>query len=686
LFWLARAETNALTAIEHLRQAIARNRTDDYLLALGDAQQAAKQFREAAQTYAQLNNEQALQRQAVALHQAKAYAESEQACQRFLQAYPKSALRDAVQLQSAENAYALEQWPEAERRYAALPDNDHARLALGIVRLRLGKPAEAATTLRGLAGAEAYLAECLLRTLPAGGDDALAAARLVKQLEETVLLLETAIAAKTVELPEALMKLGWCQQTLGVLMADGEERNKVIETARVTYKRVQTEFPEHPLFAQSVFERAKCSAEKGDLEKANAELSRFLTDPLQKSPIAPLASARLAVLFRAQGKTNEAVELMAKCRQQYPSAYPDLLAHHHALALKDAGKIAEALAIFAKINTPEAAWRAGQCQKELAAGKPDALRAVAGYFLQVKEPRERCLYEAAWCWRAAGDLAQARAAYEPLRTTEARFELAELSPPKAAIPLLREALDAEPAPDLADKIRLRLGDCLLAIGDPKAAAPHLAAVAKKQDSPLAAEARTRWAEALLAQQDWPGAIKALRPFAEQRVAGIGERALLRLGHAHGFARDWNASRQTLESLINAFPKSVWVGEARYGIAWALQNQNQFDPAVEHYRLVTRGTASELAARAQIQIGLCLLAAKKPAEAVTALQAVPVTYAYPEWSALALCEAARALTETGQKDAAATMLQQVLERWPNTRGAAAAREQLNQLTTTRSAAR
>ena len=56
---------------------------------------------------------------------------------------------------------------------------------------------------------------------------------------------------------------------------------------------------------------------------------------------------------------------------------------------------------------------------------------------------------------------------------DARFELAELLAERGehdeAIKLLKQALDKEPPPELTEKVRARLGDCLLAKGDTKAA-------------------------------------------------------------------------------------------------------------------------------------------------------------------------------------------------------------------------
>src|SRR5262249_19264327 len=91
----------------------AKGRRAEILLELGDTQQLAKQYKEAAATYGQILKEESLpqraeevvQRQATALHLAGDYAESDKVCALFQQKYPKSPLLPAVLFRHAENAY-----------------------------------------------------------------------------------------------------------------------------------------------------------------------------------------------------------------------------------------------------------------------------------------------------------------------------------------------------------------------------------------------------------------------------------------------------------------------------------------------------------------------------------------------------------------------------------------------------
>ena len=248
-----------------------------------------------------------------------------------------------------------------------------------------------------------------------------------------------------------------------------------------------------------------------------------------------------------------------------------------------------------------------------------------------------------------------------------------------AIALLNDAIEKEPATDLANRLKLQVGACLLAKAEYPAAAEQFDAVAAEPKNPLAAEARYRAAEALMRGGDWAKAVERLLPFRDQQpfqqLPDLSERAVLRLGHAYAQGGRWEESKQTMETLANRFPQGAWADEARYAIGWARQNQKQFDPAVDAYQQVVKRTASEVAARAQFQIGLCRLEQKRPDEAATALLVIPFTYDYPELNALALCEAARILADAKQPERAIALLERVAKDYPAGKHADAARDRL-----------
>jgi len=269
---------------------------------------------------------------------------------------------------------------------------------------------------------------------------------------------------------------------------------------------------------------------------------------------------------------------------------------------------------------------------------------------------------------------------------DARFELAELLGERgehdAAVKLLRDALDKEPSPELTDKIRVRLGDCLLRKGDAKGALAQFEPIAANAKSAMVAQARYRAGECRLHMGEPAEAVKHLTVFRDQgpfqNVPGLTDRALLRLGYALGQLKQWDASRQAYEQVVNRFGNSPWVHDARYGIGWAYQNQGQHDNAVNAYNQVVNNVATELAARAQLNIGLCRLAQKRYPEASTALLVVPFTYDYPHICALSLVEAARAFAENKQPEQAVKLLERVLRDHPESESAEAARKRLAEL--------
>ena len=138
---------------------------------------------------------------------------------------------------------------------------------------------------------------------------------------------------------------------------------------------------------------------------------------------------------------------------------------------------------------------------------------------------------------------------------------------------------------------------------------------------------------------------------------------------------WDQSRQAFETLVGRFPQSPFVADARYGIGWSWQNQKNYDQAVAAYAQVTTSTAAEVAARAQLQMGLCRLEQKRHPEAANALLVVPFTYDYPDLSALALCEASRVFVEMKQPLQATKLLERVIKDHPNSQWAEVAKQRL-----------
>jgi TolA-binding protein len=812
----------------------AKTRRAEIQLEMADQMQRIYQNREAANVYNQLLNEKALpdrdeevmQRLTNALHLAGDYNESDKVCVKFLERFPQSTLSPAVLFVYAENSFfrivAAEKNPDPATRakelpplfaetvkrfqtviakYPEFPKINLARYSLGLTYYRQGDIPAALKALSEIPGpersgeiglAQYLIADCLLRQTPnTVPEDALGAGKMEEQLKGAAEGLVAFIGGmpKDPNVPDALLKLGLCQQRLAGLIAQPQERVKKYNEARDTYEKLmRKDFGVHPLhMAHATFERAKCITLAGDMNTGINELRKFTNDPLKQTPVAPQAVLQLATYLRAQNKAPEAVDVFAKNRdfleamlakspdKDKATAMAVLLKYHHGVALREANKLPEARALFDAVikmgaQRPEAiesALRIGQCLRDEGVQRLEAATKLKqspkkediakvqkvtdeGYklirdavtFLEaqaeqakanpaLQDVRGRMLYEAAWGTRvlAEPEVAAAKAAIQqeiakklnvssakyplpevpidkvPLQpaekkaralyktlidqvgdvaiATEARFELAELLAQRnehdGAIGLLTEVLDKEPGPELTEKVRLRLGGIQAAKGNIKGALQQFDAVAANPKSPLFGWAQYRAGEALIQNQQYPEAVKRLIIFRDNpqwnNVAGLSDRGLLRLGYANALVKSWDESRVAYERLVNAFPNSVWADEGRYGIAWALQQQKNYEGAANFYTQVVSRTATELAAKSQLQIGLCRMEQKRYPEAVNAFLAVTTTYDYAELRAAALLEAGKAYLALNQRDNANRQFERIIREFPNTPWADAAKEKL-----------
>ena len=273
-----------------------------------------------------------------------------------------------------------------------------------------------------------------------------------------------------------------------------------------------------------------------------------------------------------------------------------------------------------------------------------------------------------------------------LELAQMYFDRGEADP---AIQLLNAALDKNPPADQQQQLRIKLGNAFLmkkdADGALNQAVQALTAVQALADSvsPHRAAAYLVKGKALMLQKNLAEAITVLSRFrsgaARYLNAGpVTEEGLLCLAEAYAASGSWPESQATCEYMIGRFGGSKWLPEARFGIGRALQQLKQFDRAVEAYTDVTRRTSSEMAARAQFQIGLCRAEQKRWQDAVNELLIVPGTYDYAEWAANASLEAAKALVELKQAAQAKDIFARVVRDHPGTEWAQQAQKRLAEL--------
>jgi tetratricopeptide (TPR) repeat protein len=623
------------------------SRRVDALLERAAVQERLGQYKEAADRYATFRKqhvrpsreESALQREISARTLAGDYEESEKLAAQFEKAYPHSTLTAEILLRRAENAAlgSASTPEEAARRFRQVidkyPEFDHlpqARYGLAWLSYRAGELEKAQALLeeisgsdrRGdLAGAAYLLADCLMRTVPARADDAVAAGKLQDQLTQAAELL-AGLVSDNPEAPyatDALMRLGLCKLRLSGLAAQDDERNRLAGESRAAFERVLLEYPLDDVQPHAALERARWIVRSGgDLNDAVLRLRPFAYGALQKHPLAPLAAVQLGGWMRSQeNKAAEAARMLARVRRDNEkalradparAAWATLLQYQQALALNDAGKFPEGRAVLKELteqapDRPEAAeaklvWGLGLLaearQKVDAANQalsaPDlpaadaaaarkaldegrkGVREAADYLEaearkmgdQRSSPllQARLYYEAAWVCRGLGD---EEAAAERGRIQE-EWRKKQPKPP-----------EGQPAPEPPD---VPLSEIPLQPSEKKARALYQALIAAAPDLPFSAEARLELAELFAQRGEHPAAVRALKEALDQEPpADLSARVGLRLSECLLAQNDAVKAVQQLQR-VAGLADTPWAPQARLRAGAHLASRGEWDKAVE----------------------------------------------------------------------------------------------------------
>lgn len=218
------------------------------------------------------------------------------------------------------------------------------------------------------------------------------------------------------------------------------------------------------------------------------------------------------------------------------------------------------------------------------------------------------------------------------------------------------------SPELQEKLRYKLGDMQFRQQQyPPAAATLLEQIAKHPTGELVGPARFLAAECLFRQDQFPQARPLFEKVAADKVEKYTEQALFRAGICAANQKDWPASQTHYASLISQFPKSEQLQEARYGVGWALQNQNKLAEARAAYAQIGQLSGTEVEAKAQFMLGEIDFAEKKYPAAIEHFLTVSVGYPYKTWQAMARFETGRCFVELAEKEKAINAFQEVITK-------------------------
>lgn len=383
--------------------------------------------------------------------------------------------------------------------------------------------------------------------------------------------------------------------------------------------------------ADAILERAQTLMSADQFENARLSLEEFITRFPTDTRI-PRARAHIAISLSRLGRHDEAVKTIETLAPDLPTLDPEL---------RNLVEYECAWSLHALSNDDAAA----KVYRDLLARHPGGkLEAHATLDLASIELRADRVAEALPLARSASALAGAPDSpsaplLEPALYLLAVCEFRSNAWADAA-PTLRRFVDLFPQSATRTTVDVMLGDALLAMGDPGAAADAF------RNATSAPEPSTNAA------------------------------ALMKLGTACALAHRWKQSEDAYTSFLSRFPEHDSWYQARFGIGWARENDGRHESAIDAYREVVGRHQGTTAAQAQFQVGECLFALKRLDEAARELLKVDILYAYPEWSAAALYEAGRCLSQLGKPEEAARQFRAVTEKYGTTEWARLATEQLS----------
>ncbi len=648
---------------------------------------------------------------AYALHRAKKYAESLAACAKLKESFPRSRyVKDAVQLE-AENQLLAGDFSAARAAYEGYLEAFGKELDGPSTLKARFRAAQALYLDKKLAGARAEL-----ESLKAGdldpeavkafqGDPLFAPYRYLlgdcayqvkdygRAREELDAFLKERGARGSgleAEAADARFKLAHSLQLAGDLKSAREaykhglevdpgspHRGQMLfELGQIAYAekdaaeaakyfdRVLKELPASRFAPHALRFSGWIASEAKDPARAAASYRKLLAE-FAEHPAAQDAEYQLALCLKDLGQTDEAREALSRFRARHPEDPRAARAEiEEAAALSREGKHREALDSLERIR--------------VAKPGPDVLPAL--------------LYEIAWCHRGVADLEAARQAYTqlidldgagPLRDT-ARLELGELELELKDYARAEEILApiASAQGPQREKALYRLVWCRQMTGDSKGVAAAYEAFAKEfPSSELVSELALLAARAHSKNGDPEKAEIIFSSIAERKPEKPeAEAALVSLGECLLEERKFEEARARFQTFLERYPGSSFAYRARFGGAWADENLGQIDEAVEKYKQVVKESRTATAARAQFQLGQCLVARKDYKNAIVEFLQVPAAYSYPEWTSKALLQAAGCFEALEDQANARKYYSEVASTYPDRDEAKLATERIQKLET------
>lgn len=422
------------------------------------------------------------------------------------------------------------------------------------------------------------------------------------------------------------------------------------DTAVAFYQQVVTAFPMSDLVPAALYGSGATLFEKPDFPNAIPHLTKLIAEKPQ-SELVPAALFLRGLCQHRQKQFDPALKDLTQFIATNKAAEKDALDAKFAMALCQAG-----LKQFAPSITT---------LTQLLTAKPDYSDA------------DKCYYEIAFANLELKKEAEATEAFRTLATklpnsplaAESWFRVGEFhesqKQPTEAIAAFTAGLAAAKTPELRERLHYKLGWVQHEQKQfPAALTTFQNQVKEFPQGTLTGDANFLAGECQFRQDKFTEALPLYAAVIAAKSERFHAKALYRSGVCATQLKQWPQAQQHFTVLIQAFPKFEQLHEARFGLGFAQQSQNQFDAAKATYLQVTKETRTETAAKARFMMGQCALAAKNNAEATDHFLEAAFGYPYEEWQCQAHFEAAKCFLELKDTDKARESLETVTKRFPN----------------------
>jgi TolA-binding protein len=575
------------------------------------------------------------------------FARAEQHYRELVTAFPEHPRRPAAAVRAGHCLVAAKQYDPAvawlTQSLGALKDNKplvaEAHFLIGRAHADAGRAPQAVAAYRESRKADAKW--------PRGDEALLALASAIESLpQKDPAAAKAALDELVREYKESPLR-DRAMYRLGGLAMDAQKWDE----AASWYRRVAADFKDSPLAAASQYGAGAALFRKGDDAAAIAELSNLITRWPQAEEAKSGRFLRGMGYYRAKKHAEAAADLKAFLESKPPDMD----------------------------QTAQAQFTLALCQVALEQ-HPAAVETLKQYLAANPEGEQadEARYELAFAHLRQSQSGPAAEAFTELvgrhpdspLAAEAWFRLGEIrekeSKPAEAVKAFEAGLAKAKDPTIRGTLLYQLGRLNHDQGEHAKAAGHLLTLLKEfPKGKLTDDATHLAAECLYRQEKFAEALPLFEQSAKSSNEAHQARSLYRAGHCATRLGKWADAERHYQEVVTRFgdPKQfAQAVEARYGLAFAQQNQREFDEARKQHAEVIAATDTETAAKSRFMLGEIDFAEKKYDSALEHYLEAALGYPYDEWRAQGHYQAGRCLIQLGQPEKARTELEFVIQKY------------------------